>query len=106
MLKNYFFTKIIWNTSQNKQSLVKPLYTFNFVCFISRGRGWAYTGLHDTITERNFTWTDGTATNYFNWKTGEPNNQGNEDCVTVYDTGLWYDFGCSTLGYFICKFQL
>ncbi|XP_072021135.1 perlucin-like protein [Amphiura filiformis] len=47
-------------------------------------------GLHDTSSEGNFQWTDGTPFDYFDWKENEPNNFADEDCVHLwrYETDL------------------
>ena len=43
--------------------------------------------------------------NYDNWSPGQPDNFGNEDCVQLYNTGLWNDLSCNTQNGFICKMK-
>ena len=41
---------------------------------------------------------------YHNWKPGEPNNAGNENCVVIHQNGQWSDYNCKTRKfYFICE---
>jgi hypothetical protein len=44
-------------------------------------------------------WSNGNIfSSYTNWNTGEPNNAGgNEDCVVMYNSGVWNDDDCSEL---------
>jgi MYXO-CTERM domain-containing protein len=58
--------------------------------------------------EGNFSWSDGseyTASSYDNWAGGEPNNAGNEDCVTTnYNSpGEWNDNSCFATAPFVCE---
>jgi hypothetical protein len=40
----------------------------------------------------------------FSWRGGEPNNNGEEDCLATRDddSGRWNDFSCSKLAGFLC----
>ncbi|XP_022109148.1 macrophage mannose receptor 1-like [Acanthaster planci] len=65
-------------------------------------------GLHDTVGESTFVWTDGTATDFLNWGSGEPNNAGSgEDCVHLESAfqkvGIWNDINCDYQYRYICK---
>lgn len=52
-------------------------------------------GLGDQNNEGKFEWYDGSDTaGYHNWKKGEPNNSGNEDCTQIFPDGTWNDLNC------------
>ena len=63
--------------------------------------GWI--GLNDLTAEGTFVWSDGTSVVYTNWKSGEPNDAGNnEDCGEL--TGAkWIDAPCDRTQSAICK---
>ena len=64
-------------------------------------------GFHDTSSEGNFVWNDGTATTYTNWRSGEPNDWSTgEDCTGVmgHRNYQWNDMPCDiTFPSFICN---
>ncbi|NXC50595.1 MBL protein, partial [Penelope pileata] len=55
----------------------------------------AYIGISDAQTEGRFVYQSGGPLTYTNWKPGEPNNQGNEDCAVIEESGKWNDLDCS-----------
>ncbi|XP_054648050.1 alpha-N-acetylgalactosamine-specific lectin-like [Dunckerocampus dactyliophorus] len=63
-----------------------------------------WTGLHDTIEENHFIWTDGTPLVFDDFARGDPNSLGgNEDCVDIEgDDALWHDNPCEDENPFIC----
>ncbi|XP_074816040.1 mannose-binding protein-like [Natator depressus] len=64
-----------------------------------------YLGISDVQTEGKFVYLNGEPVTYTNWNTGEPNNNGNEDCVVMYDNGKWNDLDCSNSKVsIICEF--
>ncbi|XP_038036757.1 mannose-binding protein [Anas platyrhynchos] len=66
----------------------------------------AHIGISDAQTEGRFVYLSGGAVTYSNWNTGEPNNQKNEDCVVIYESGKWNDVDCSkTQALIICEFS-
>ena len=69
--------------------------------------GW-WIGLNDRGggNEGNFTWVaTGAAPTYTNWDQGEPNNDGNEDCVefSQWSDDEWNDFACNYPQFWVCE---
>ncbi|KAA0705893.1 C-type mannose receptor 2 [Triplophysa tibetana] len=63
-------------------------------------------GLHDTVMQMNFEWTDRTPVIFTFWHPFEPNNfrSVNEDCVTIWGPeGRWNDSPCNYSLPSICK---
>ena len=64
-------------------------------------------GMTDLNTEGAFTWESGhklTSDVSAHWYPGEPNNSGNEDCVTVgHADGRMNDLKCSEKVKFVCQ---
>ncbi len=60
-------------------------------------------GYSDTVTEGVFEWVSGAGGAYTNWNVGEPNGGTNEDCVHVYASGTWNDYGCTNALTFVCE---
>lgn len=72
----------------------------------SKGNFWI--GLTDSEEEHVWKWMDGTHLSFTNWKPGQPDNwtpeEGpGEDCAGLIYSGLWNDFHCADLNYFICE---
>ena len=50
----------------------------------------------------DFQWEDGSEFDYTNWDSSEPNYDGN--CIIMSLTNYkWYDYDCTSLGFFVCK---
>lgn len=60
-------------------------------------------GLHDRNDENAFEWVTGIPLGYENWNDGEPNNSGNEDCVTMRNNSEWNDEECANSRSFVCE---
>lgn len=69
---------------------------------------WTWIGLTDVICEHVYFWSDGSPSDYENWRGSEPNNYGgNEDCVNLWEDGGWNDLRCARrLSRFICNLNL
>ena len=65
-------------------------------------------GISDINTEGTWMAEDGSVLNYFNWNSGEPNNQGNEDAVHIYGNagGKWNDVAESSLKNVVCVYAV
>ena len=72
-------------------------------------------GIGGNIQASSFVWTDGTASDYENWATGEPNDwqagqarcdgSGNEDCTEMWQGGAtWNDANCDGAKPYICGY--
>ncbi|XP_022088561.1 lymphocyte antigen 75-like [Acanthaster planci] len=104
-----------WGTAQKRcqkkggnLAIIPDAATTTFLKNVLTGVGGQFwIGLHDVIAENTFKWIDGTpitSSSYTNWNPGEPNNSGNEDCVTMYaSSAKWNDDSCSKTKYYICS---
>ncbi len=78
----------------------------------------SWIGGTDSMTEGVWLWgndgsqfwmgqSGGTALQYANWNSGEPNDyNGAEDCAEIFTNGLWNDQPCSSTHAFVCEVQL
>ncbi|XP_024416423.1 CD209 antigen-like protein C [Desmodus rotundus] len=62
----------------------------------------AWIGLTDHHNEGSWQWVDNSPLLLSFWKQGEPNSQGDEDCVELYSDG-WNDKKCSAELFWICE---
>ncbi|XP_053307084.1 pulmonary surfactant-associated protein D-like [Spea bombifrons] len=64
-----------------------------------------FLGINDFHVEGTFRYPNGEVISYTNWSPSEPNDQqGNEDCVEMYDDGKWNDKNCHEKQLIICEF--
>ncbi|XP_063163785.1 mannose-binding protein-like [Candoia aspera] len=63
-----------------------------------------FLGMSDLQTEGKFVYLNGETLRYTNWKSGEPNDVNNEDCVTISEDALWNDLSCDHKVLIICEF--
>ncbi|EDL21963.1 mCG132033, isoform CRA_a [Mus musculus] len=63
-------------------------------------RSWI--GLSDHIHEGSWQWVDGSALKFSFWKEGEPNNDGDEDCVELFMDD-WNDNKCTEQNFWVCE---
>jgi len=62
-------------------------------------------GLNDQLEEGHFIWSDGTAVNYTNWHSGQPNGGDAADCgcMSAGWGGEWADAPCSSTRGVVCR---
>jgi len=64
----------------------------------------AYLGLSDFLDEGVFTWGDGTAVSFTNWRPNQPNNNNNnQHCVWIRPDGGWDDVTCKKTEQYVCQ---
>ncbi|XP_052703574.1 A disintegrin and metalloproteinase with thrombospondin motifs adt-1-like [Crassostrea angulata] len=75
-----------------------------FVYGLLQGKS-VWMGGFDGTTEGSWAWSGGVFTwSYTNWKAGEPNNSGDEDCNMMYESdGTWNDGNCLGTLQFVCE---
>jgi cysteine-rich repeat protein len=59
-------------------------------------------GLRRAVDGVSWNWL-GRSSDYRNWALGEPNRQGAENCVEMYDLGTWNDLVCSAPKPYFCE---
>ncbi|CAH2321373.1 Hypothetical predicted protein [Pelobates cultripes] len=65
---------------------------------------YAYLGITEGQTPRDFRYLDGTPVNYTNWSNYEPSGKGTENCVEMYTDGRWNDKVCNQYRLTVCEF--
>ncbi|XP_028409435.1 alpha-N-acetylgalactosamine-specific lectin-like [Dendronephthya gigantea] len=68
-----------------------------------------YVGLNDITKEGVFVWSDGSPNLYAKFRSGQPNNDGNEDCVTLeenFGDAVFNDRQCVEEKRFFCETSL
>ncbi|KAL7841278.1 hypothetical protein SRHO_G00249690 [Serrasalmus rhombeus] len=89
-----------------KQLLHSYYIQQDFIEMFRRGQK-AWIGLTYSETEGVWKWVDGSALTTKFWRSGEPNNNGDEDCVTTghvsYPVNNWADYHCSYVWFWICE---
>ncbi|XP_039456452.1 C-type lectin domain family 4 member E-like [Oreochromis aureus] len=74
----------------------------NFLSTITTEGVWI--GLNDKEEEGTWKWVDGTPLTLMYWATEQPNNGGEEDCVSVRsEKNTWFDRPCSYSYHWICE---
>ncbi|XP_053474750.1 uncharacterized protein LOC128604003 [Ictalurus furcatus] len=75
--------------------------------FISKqlGSSRAWIGLSDRAVEGDWKWVDSTPLTTKFWASGEPNNEGDEDCAEIFSLNgnFWNDQKCSNNKHWICE---
>ncbi|GFO46588.1 collectin-12 [Plakobranchus ocellatus] len=71
--------------------------------FYVEGRGPFFTGITDEESEgRFYSYNDKKPAKYLKWRWFQPDNWWNEDCVTIWASGL-NDLRCGKRGRYICE---
>ena len=71
--------------------------------------GDVWIGGNDAEEEGHFKWSDGRPFLFLDWLPGEPNSQGEEDCMQLFPRNAkrqWNDKICSYESPFICKISI
>merc|ERR1712215_277152 len=64
----------------------------------------AWIGLADVLEEGTFSWVDGAAVSYTNWRPNQPNNGGgNQHCAWIRPDGGWDDVVCGKTNAYVCQ---
>ena len=88
-----FNTELLTVDDSTDLAFLRSLHPANGGVFVDR---W-WIGLHDQTSEGQYEWVDGSDSAVTNWASGEPNNDGNEDCVELIDgQARWNDVECDT----------
>jgi hypothetical protein len=76
-----------------------------FAATQARAPGRWYIGYHDRLTEDVVEWAGGQGTSFVAWPDGEPDDFGEEDCVTLdpFADGGWTDQRCGESHPYVCE---
>uniref|UniRef100_A0A8D2D8R7 C-type lectin domain-containing protein n=1 Tax=Sciurus vulgaris TaxID=55149 RepID=A0A8D2D8R7_SCIVU len=110
----YFFSKSRRNWTDSVTAcqeegaqlvIIKSAEEQSFLQLTSKNKGDTWMGLSDLNNEGTWYWVDGSYL-FFRfmkyWNEGEPNNDGEEDCVEFKGDG-WNDSRCELEKFWICK---
>ena len=79
-------------------------HLLRILLFSQFSSGHFFFGLSDLASEGNFVWEGNNNTAYTGWFTGEPNNQGDQDCAAIsHYFNAWDDVHCSDNLAFVCS---
>merc|ERR1712243_255100 len=68
------------------------------------GDAGAWIGLADFLDEGVFSWVDGTAVGFTNWRNNQPNNgNNNQHCTWIRPDGEWDDVTCKRTMAYVCQ---
>lgn len=62
-----------------------------------------FLGMSDLQTEGKFVYLNGQPVRYTKWKSSEPNNLNEEDCVILLPDSQWNDISCDHQTLIICE---
>ncbi len=66
----------------------------------------AYIGLDDLAAEGTFRWVTGSTSSFRSFSSGEPNDNGVEDCTYSRADGSWNDTGCGDIRHAVCECEV
>ena len=83
-------------------------YDVSNLAKLTIGDSWIWIGIHEqTSSTRHFVYeSDGKSISWNNWKIGQPNGDGAENCVgiqIIIDSYNWYDLNCDMICGFVCE---
>ncbi|KAL3841964.1 hypothetical protein ACJMK2_020040 [Sinanodonta woodiana] len=90
------------NTAFEGNFLENQVKLFNFP------QGYTWIGATDIPIEGEWIWANSnsqlSSQSYSNWLPGDPNNVGgNQNCLSIGNTGLWADENCASIYHYICE---
>ncbi|EDL74976.1 rCG58956, isoform CRA_c [Rattus norvegicus] len=108
----YLFSRILgsWETSASScKDLGAHLVIINSVAEQRFMKYWnvrknqrSWIGLSDHLREGSWQWVDHSPLKFSFWKEGEPNNDGDEDCVELF-MDEWNDNTCTQQNFWVCE---
>lgn len=69
---------------------------------LAGGDDW-WIGLSDFAQEGNYVWVNNEPLTFNHFNNGEPNNDGNEDCIEFRGNTGWNDVDCGNGNHFVCE---
>lgn len=73
----------------------------DFVTSLSLDTLWI--GLNDISQEGVYVWASGSTAAYRRWSSGQPNNEGGQNCVHMTSSTNWNDFSCKSTYAYVCE---
>jgi len=74
----------------------------DFIWGLAKGH-YLWFGINDQLEEGDFIWSDGTAVDYTNWKSGEPDGTGDCTYMSMWSEGKWRDSMCEGRFGYVCR---
>lgn len=84
------------------ETAAESLDVMNLGVNLAGGDDW-WIGLSDFAQEGTYVWVNGEALTFGHFQNGEPNNDGNEDCIEFRGNNGWNDVSCNNGNHFVCE---